>query len=479
MTGKKIKRKLNGDAKKPNAKRKSALFPIEINPQYLSQEYEKTFLKGFGNNGKAHPFPHWQLRNFVDNSENVVEKIEEELQNFESWTRKENDLYSLHQTDDLKSLNEADNPAICSFRTFLNTKVKEWLQKTSHVELIEQVDCNGSLYAENDTLLPHNDLIDTRRFAFVYYLTEANWDSKTNGGDLLLFNHNENLLPVSVAARFAPLRNSLMLFEVSETSWHRVAEMISDEPRLSINGWFHSTRRIEVEQPEVEILPRFVPTFRKRLGKLISAEYLKQKRQTEVSQIFSDTSELSLKNFLVDEVHQNVYEELSANPDVFNLIGPLNKRMISRLDKNKASSLEVTNAVRKCLKSKSFADFVFKLTEVNVADAQASVTVSRVEHGSYWVLGDEDAEQTFHDGYSLDFHIFVQKEAWPEKAGGDVIYIAEGDAEELLCVTASPNMASVVFCEQNVLSFLKYANAKAADPFFLFTVSYYNVKVVD
>uniref|UniRef100_A0A8R1ETH2 Uncharacterized protein n=1 Tax=Caenorhabditis japonica TaxID=281687 RepID=A0A8R1ETH2_CAEJA len=150
----------NGTAKAPakKAKRKSVVIePIHINPKYNEKKYRQEFRKGFDASNK--PFPHWQLRNFVENSENVVEKVEEELQNFEDWQRKENDLYSLYQSNDLKSIAPAKHPAIFSFRQFLYKEVKEWLQNVSGVELIDQVDCNGSCYARTDSLLPHNDLV--------------------------------------------------------------------------------------------------------------------------------------------------------------------------------------------------------------------------------------------------------------------------------------------------------------------------------
>uniref|UniRef100_A0A1I7TSM4 uS12 prolyl 3-hydroxylase n=1 Tax=Caenorhabditis tropicalis TaxID=1561998 RepID=A0A1I7TSM4_9PELO len=473
-----MKRKTKDGVEKKTKKRKCVVMePIHINPKYLEETYEAKFKKGFDKtNG---PFPHWQLRNFVENSGNAVEKVEEELQNLEDWQRKENDLYSLYQTNDLKSINPTAHPAIFSFRQFLYTEVKDWLQKVSGVELTEQVDCNGSCYARTDSLLPHNDLIETRRFAFVYYVTEANWNSEANGGDLQLFNHDKNLQPTTVAAQFAPLRNSLILFEVSQTSWHRVAEMISEEPRLSINGWFHSTRRIEPKKPTVENIQRFLPENKVKLGGVISKQFLSKERQNEVQETFSDNSELNLSGFLVKSIHDKIYSELISNPSCFKIVGPVSKRHVARLKDSESSNLKTTNRIIECLKSTNFARLAAKLTGVTVAGSQTSVKVSRVEHGTYWVLGDEDAEQSATDGYCLDVHLFVQKTAWEDEAGGELIYIAEEETEELLRISPSPNAASIVFREPGVISFLKYANCKSSEPFFLLTVSFYNVKVVD
>lgn len=473
--------KSNNKSPKPKKQRKSVVIePIHIDPKYHEEKYVAEFRRGFDKTNS--PFPHWQIRNFVENSDNVVEKVEDELQNFGDWQRKENDLYSLYQSNDLKSINASKHPAIFSFRQFLYIEVKEWLQKVSGVELTEQVDCNGSCYARTDSLLPHNDLIDTRRFAFVYYITSANWDSKANGGDLQLFNHDKKLQPTSVATQYAPLRNSLILFEVSEKSWHRVAEMVSNEPRLSINGWFHSTRRIDSKKPTAESIERFVPEKKCKLSKLISKEFLAKDRQNEVQQTFSDNSELNLSGFLVKELHKEVYAELVLNASLFQTMGPVNKRHVARLNVDKFISyanLQATHRIIDCLKSINFAKLAAKLTGVTVTGAETSVTVSRVEHGTYWVLGDEDADRSNADGYCLDVHLFIQEKEWDEEAGGNLIYIAEGETEELLRISPSPNSASIVFIEPGVLSFMKYANCQASDPFFLFTVSFYNVQVVE
>ncbi len=71
------------------------------------------------------------------------------------------------------------------FREFLKTTVRDWLMEVSGVDLNESVAMTGSSYAFTDTLLPHDDELEGRRFAFVFYLT-PNW-KKEYGGDLQLF----------------------------------------------------------------------------------------------------------------------------------------------------------------------------------------------------------------------------------------------------------------------------------------------------
>lgn len=207
--------------------------------------------------------------------------------------------------------------------------------------------------------------------------------------------------------------------------------MLSEQPRLSINGWFHSTRRLEPKRPKVETIERFVPSAKCKLAKVVAKDFLSEKRQTEVQQTFSDSSELNLEKFLVQGTHDEIYSELSSNPSFFETVGPVSKRHVARLKENNIQNLPSTRHILECLKSKNFARLAAKLTGVTVAGAETSVKVSRVEHGTYWVLGDEDAEQSATDGYCLDVHVFVQKTAWEDSAGGELIYVEEGDTEEV------------------------------------------------
>ncbi|CAD6195716.1 unnamed protein product [Caenorhabditis auriculariae] len=441
----KIAKRKNGTTPSPRAKKRRSVVLnfINLNAKYtLGEKFKKDFMKVLE---KDHsPFPHWQLRNIVDNSSNIVEVIEEELQNFGEWKRKENDLYSLYQTVDFKALSASQYPALYSFRRSFCEEVRKWLEGITGIELTD-IDCNGSCYARADSLLPHNDLIDTRRFAFVYYLTGADWDCKVDGG----------------------------------ASWHRVAEIISDSPRLSINGWFHSKRRLNAKMPEVEQIPKFVPSKKRKLSNVLNGEYLTKKSKNSVQKTFADNSELNLNDFLLPEVHRNVFEELSTSEASFEIVGPPNKRHIARLNSSEVGNLENVASLTKAMKSTTLVKLMSDLTGVNLNGAKSSLKVSRVDKGSYWVLGDEDATASSADGYCLDVHIFVGFGEWNEEAGGELIYIAEDEEEELLRVTPSENSAAVVFREPGVMYFLKLVNNFATFPYFLFTLTYYDVNVVD
>lgn len=47
--------------------------------------------------------------------------------------------------------------------------------------------------------------------------------------------------PIEIVKSLFPKRNRLAFFEVTDKSYHQVAEVLNakQEPRLSINGWIH------------------------------------------------------------------------------------------------------------------------------------------------------------------------------------------------------------------------------------------------
>ena len=56
----------------------------------------------------------------------------------------------------------------------------------------------------------------------------------------IVLNSLDKLQPTDIAKSIKPKFNSLTFFEVSDRSFHQVAEVLSQtKSRLSINGWFH------------------------------------------------------------------------------------------------------------------------------------------------------------------------------------------------------------------------------------------------
>ena len=94
----------------------------------------------------------------------------------------------------------------------------------------------GTLYESGDFLLCHDDKLEGRKIAYVFYLTE-NFKEK-DGGSFVLFN-SANGKPGEVAQKHLPLFNHLLLFSVSRKSFHEVEENLSDKKRYAIGGWLY------------------------------------------------------------------------------------------------------------------------------------------------------------------------------------------------------------------------------------------------
>ena len=83
---------------------------------------------------------------------------------------------------------------------------------------------------------PIEDLIEFENTFWVnpYF---KDWSEK-DGGTLDLFDRDANGDPKDVVKRLVPKNNSLAFFEVTEKSFHQVAEVLTkDKQRLSVGEW--------------------------------------------------------------------------------------------------------------------------------------------------------------------------------------------------------------------------------------------------
>jgi Rps23 Pro-64 3,4-dihydroxylase Tpa1-like proline 4-hydroxylase len=58
------------------------------------------------------------------------------------------------------------------------------------------------------------------------------------GGALNIFKADKNGKS-KLADSLIPEYNSLIMFEVSDRSWHEVNEIVMDIQRLTVTGWYH------------------------------------------------------------------------------------------------------------------------------------------------------------------------------------------------------------------------------------------------
>ena len=92
------------------------------------------------------------------------------------------------------------------------------------------------VYGLGDFLLPHDDQVENRVIAYSLHLTPDL--EEEDGGSLDLFEANK-AGKSKLVKRIIPKFNSLNMFEVSDTSWHQVSEILTDIQRLTLTGWYH------------------------------------------------------------------------------------------------------------------------------------------------------------------------------------------------------------------------------------------------
>ena len=110
----------------------------------------------------------------------------------------------------------------------------------------------------------------------------------------------ENLQPIEIVKSIVPRENILLFFEVSDRSFHQVAEVLSDDKtRLSIHGWFHGPVNHRPEQ-HIEIMQNpkpYINIEHDLYFEWISEKYLDPVNQMQIQKKFGKSSEIRLEKF--------------------------------------------------------------------------------------------------------------------------------------------------------------------------------------
>ncbi|OGM99120.1 MAG: hypothetical protein A2649_01685 [Candidatus Yanofskybacteria bacterium RIFCSPHIGHO2_01_FULL_41_26] len=199
-----------------------------LTEKYLNPETRQNLRRQFLQN---RPFPHLQLSHFLQ--EEKVRELLAALQN-EPFLRKDSDLFTFFQTADLKN---TKNKIVREFYQLLaSAEFTTLLSDLAGVKLQpKKVDISATLYANTHHLLPHDDRLENRRIAFMYYLSTL---KKKDGGALCFYQQKKNQ-PTTVTKRLPPVFNTFTFFLVSQHSFHQVEEVRTDTPRLALGGWFY------------------------------------------------------------------------------------------------------------------------------------------------------------------------------------------------------------------------------------------------
>ncbi|UYV80316.1 hypothetical protein LAZ67_18002376 [Cordylochernes scorpioides] len=319
--------------------------------KYLRKGYNMDYRLELQENGasfSAEPFSHFVFPNFINNHRDFLDRLRNELTDL-NFYEKESDLYKFSQavkqdggmarkdfikqlalqlmrdasnmrnqakilsrdlqvliqkhagtssleSDDLKTIN---TPYIRAMKKLLYETFLGWLQQVTGIPLNSTVDMTAARYEYTDTLLCHDDELEGRRIAYIYYMVTP-W-KENDGGTLDLFNTDAESHPHQVVKSLVPEHNKLIFFEVSPVSFHQVREVINeDKVRLSVSGWFHGPHlpppTIGLETPTLFHGPCHVE--HEVVEAWINPLYLTAETQVQVQMEFLNSCQVELLDFL-------------------------------------------------------------------------------------------------------------------------------------------------------------------------------------
>ncbi|XP_012270261.1 prolyl 3-hydroxylase OGFOD1 [Orussus abietinus] len=300
------------------------VYALEFQEEVSKHWQEGTPIKKDNLEMITEPFRVCRISNFLDNE--LLEKLKEDVQKVPS-RRSDIDLYRFEHTEDLANV---DATSVRALRDAFTNDIVSWMERNTGIELDGKVSMASSKYIDGDYLLCHDDNMGDRRIAYVLYLTK-NWLPK-DGGALELFNKDKDGSPKNVVYSLLPEYNSLVFFEVTENSYHQVAEVTSDKTRLSVNGWFHgpiderkpkNSKRSEIPEP-----PLFDPeeNVKVKLQEMINELYLKPSTIEQIQENVEQESYVFLSNFFKKDLYQKISEEIASKNIKWTKVGPADLR---------------------------------------------------------------------------------------------------------------------------------------------------------
>ena len=402
----------------------------------------KTGLKLF-----SYPFRSLVLPNFIQDSD-FLTKVKDAVQRTELY-HKSNDLYEFYQSNDLKSSEQS-----CIKQLLHSLFSPNWIQILSQItgfQLSNTIDVACQKYPQNGFLLCHDDDMgdaeDSRKIAFILYLVDPSW-SASHGGQLQLFNTNEKGQPKDIVRNIVPQWNHFAFFEVTSTSFHQVQEVYSSTDRLSIAGWFHGPK---------ESIPAHITSscisFQEEsdLEMWINPVYL-----SDVSLLntqFAKDSFLCLKSFIKQEMDQKLESEIMST-NSWKRKSVANSFHYSILDFKTESGLLFK--LYSLFKSNQFQSYLCNVTGMEI-DAVKHMDCRSFECGDYTLVKDDELPEP---GLDVVFSMSTT-DNWDVSCGGQLHYIYQ--EETLLSLLPSRNELFLCFRDDQVLSFIRYMNAKSGN----------------
>jgi Rps23 Pro-64 3,4-dihydroxylase Tpa1-like proline 4-hydroxylase len=230
----------------------------------------------------AGPYPHCVIPEICN--PDMLRRVREEIINNIEATYKETDLFKMLQTGDLANMDKLDSesaaklPTVRALRDAIySTEFRQFITDiTGCGDLSDVTDCACNIHPMGGHLLCHDDVIGDRLISYIVYLTDPEdpWTAE-DGGALELYPEKKdtpNTPDVVPTATALPVWNTMAMFQVLPgRSFHSIQEIYtSEKPRMSIQGWFHSSKpptdaalatlkQLQACPGEDDVLDRFEP----------------------------------------------------------------------------------------------------------------------------------------------------------------------------------------------------------------------------
>ena len=352
------------------------------------------------------PFKHVVIPKLLDSE--LLEKAKEEIISQLSWTTKETDIYKVNQTGDLANMSglDADEKerlgALMRVRDSLySLEFRAFLDRVTGCGKLSgtQTDMSINLYTYRQHLLPHDDVIGTRRVSYILYLTEDPW-TVDSGGNFRLYDVNAQGIPESEPCKsIPPSFNQMVLFVVQPgASFHDVEEVYGDGLRLAISGWFHlpqmgedgydekanasasklsSLQQLELKSANsalvetitvddgVKELEELSSEDVAYLGEYLHPDLLKADSLERLNEILADTSSIQIPKFLTPKLASQAYEAILAQDNDgsekgWQVAGPIHSRKFLFLpsDASSVPNSQIWLKIRELFTSKPFRNWL-------------------------------------------------------------------------------------------------------------------------
>uniref|UniRef100_A0A6B2L3W4 Prolyl 4-hydroxylase alpha subunit domain-containing protein n=1 Tax=Arcella intermedia TaxID=1963864 RepID=A0A6B2L3W4_9EUKA len=374
----------------------------------------------------------------------------------EKWFKKRNDLYTFKQTDDFKNTTK---PTLRDFRSSLiSDEFLSFLTSITNIEFNGNIDLAGQHYQRGGNLLCHDDELDGRRIAFIWYLVDPSWSEK-DGGEFCLYGNDGGQPEVDYCNKVVPEWNMVVFFETTPTTWHQVAEVLSNQDRYTISGWFHGSviprPPFLAEPPVPELLLDQLPSGF-QIADYIDPQYLVEETQNLLKKRFGKDSSIGLCDFLKQEKYDLIFNELRSSQ--WKVIGPPTRRYYGSLGRPKGEreTGEVLQ-LKNFLKSKEMILFLQKITGLKIiASEEGEVRCFSAQN--YTLVHDNEHQ---HKTFGLDLSLGFQDPAleWDDEFGGYTTYMDE--KTELIALPPQPNVLCLVYRDVGCMKFVKFLTSQS------------------